>query len=113
MVEYPSKGRGLFEERLGLPEAANLHPKPALIPSLECSPEYTKPLLVCATLLRDTPHSESTPRLLSQEDRAKAKQPLGLVISPLLPHFCPNARDKTPCLTRNYLIWDRVALLGS
>lgn len=36
MVEYPSKGRGLFEKRLGLLEAANLHPK--LVPM------HTKPL---------------------------------------------------------------------
>lgn len=88
----PSKGRGLFEKRLGLPEAAYPHPKlvpmhkTTPIPSQECYPEYTEPqtsteaasspgMDYISTLLRDTPYSESTPRLLSQEGRAKAKHP--------------------------------------
>lgn len=85
VVAYPSKGRGLLKKRLGLLEAANLDPKPA--------PMHTKPLplpvgnvalnplspdpppLACATLLRVTSCSESTPRPLSQKDRAKTKHP--------------------------------------
>lgn len=131
MVEYAGRSRGLFEKTLGLLEASNLDPTPAPVHtkplpspvgnvtlntlSLEPLPKLF-PLLTRATLLRDTSHSESTPRPLSQEGRAKAKHPqfpLGLVISPLLPHFSPRARDRTPCLTRNCLIWDRLASLGS